>query len=755
MDGPEAGDHAHCGNPRHAKHCSHESSSPRGYLPIESYGVIGNCHTAALIGTDGSLDYLCWPDFDSPTVFCRLLDSRKGGHFSITPIGALTSKSRSGPTGHSVEAAGHAVDLDADGYKFRGEQHYHPMTNVLITRSINENGDVVRLTDFAVPLTKDRPANKKFPWIIREIECIRGAADVKVECFPAFDYARASHAVDIEHIPQQRRSSVSTASPGDDLLENPYSPTHQRSAVRTATEVCPNRVRFTSAGGGPSFDIRSVLSYDAIYREQLKGRAGADGDEAQLEALCEIQWKVADSADHLGPGAVAVLSMREGQRVSLVFREVPGQDGHRRPEPVLTGELVELLQKDTVAYWKDWLSKSNYKGRYRELVHRSALVLKMLCYEPTGAIVASPTFGLPEHIGGTRNWDYRYCWIRDASFLIYALVRLGLTTEAWNYKEFIASCSSNFPNDGSSPLKIMYTIRGSTDLPEIELEHLEGYHGSRPVRIGNAAVTHLQLDIYGALLDAAYLFDKYHEPIGYDFWLVLRVLTDWLCDNWNTVDQSVWEVRAGTHHFTYSRLMSWVALDRAIRFASKRSNLPCPQRGRWIAERDRIYETVMDSSYSADKACFVMSAETAEEGVLDASCLMMPLVFFIGPTDPRMLNTIRRIMRPPELGGLTVNGLVYRYDPSVFDDGVGGEEGTFTMCSLWLVECLARAGGYHAEYKDTANVLFEQILTLASPLWLYSEEVSRSGEALGNFPQAFTHTALVSAAFNLDRMMGS
>ena len=346
------------------------------------------------------------------------------------------------------------------------------------------------------------------------------------------------------------------------------------------------------------------------------------------------------------------------------------------------GEAEELF-RETVAYWRRWLSKCTYTGRWREMVHRSAMTLKLLSFEPTGAIVAAPTCSLPESIGGQRNWDYRYTWIRDAAFTLYGLLRIGFTEEAARFRDWLKDRWQDADGQGTGPLQLMYGIDGRAELTEETLDHLEGYRGSRPVRIGNGAYRQLQLDIYGELMDAVYLHNKYVEPVGYDGWVRLRRLVDWVCDNWKREDEGIWEVRGGRRHFVYSKVMSWVALDRSLRLADKRS-FPA-DRARWLKVRDEIYEEVMARGWDPRPQAFVQSYGS---DALDASSLLMPLVFFMAPNDPRMLSTLDAIRRPLAAGGLAADGLVYRYDPAAAPDGLSGSEGTFNMCSFWLVEAL-------------------------------------------------------------------
>ncbi|MCH8101708.1 MAG: glycoside hydrolase family 15 protein, partial [Chloroflexi bacterium] len=392
----------------------------------------------------------------------------------------------------------------------------------------------------------------------------------------------------------------------------------------------------------------------------------------------------------------------------------------------------------TTGYWRNWLSKCTYRGRWREVVYRSALTLKLLTYEPTGAIVAAPTCSLPEVIGGERNWDYRYTWIRDTAFILYAFMRIGLTDEAKGFMSFLERISAHPGSEG--PLNLMYTIRGEAELTESEIPNLEGYMGSSPVRVGNGAHNQLQLDIYGEVMDSVYLYNKYGAPISYDLWSSLRKMLNWVVDNWERPDEGIWEVRGGRQHFVHSKLMCWVALDRGIRLAEKRS-FPS-DRQRWIEARDRIYEQVMERGWNKELGSFVQYYDSE---TLDASSLLMSMVFFMSPQDPRMLSTIDAIEKH-----LTHDSLVYRYDlEKAAPDGLAGEEGTFTICTFWLVEALTRSGRL-----DDARYLFERMLGYANHLGLYSEQIGVSGDLLGNFPQGFTHLGLISAAFNLDRALG-
>ncbi|KAF7732143.1 hypothetical protein EC973_006398 [Apophysomyces ossiformis] len=670
----------------------------RGYLPIENYGIIGNMHTVALCGMDGSIDFLCYPKFDSPSVFCRMLDKDKGGHFSITPTQAHTTN----------------------------KQQYLPNSNILTTRFMSDDG-VSEITDYMhVPEQNQRTSSKPLlPWIIRTVRIIRGQVHLRMECYPAFNYALDEHTT--EH--SQNDTLLSDAADQGKLYPEDEVPHY--------------------AGKGAIFRSPS-LRMDLRYLVKC-------GDFECPAVNLVIDH---DAAKHgfKGPGVYAEFELEETQEVTFVFRQLPPEPtpsesmSQRRLrlayDPPLTASLIEALFRQTAKFWQGWINQCAYHGRWREKVMRSALTLKLLTYEPTGAVVAAPTFGLPEAIGGPRNWDYRYVWIRDASFTIYALLRLGFTQEAGKYMQYIEARCNDLNEDGS--LNIMYSIDGEKRLDEVDFDHLDGYRSSRPVRIGNGAYDHLQLDIYGELLDGIYLYNKYGAPVSYDIWVAVRKLVNYVCDNYHRPDMSIWEVRGSKQHFTYSLVMCWVAIDRGLRLAEKRM-FPCPDRDRWLKTRDEIYEIIQLKCYNKKLQIFTQSVESPD--AVDASCLIMPLVFFSSPTDPRMLSTIQRILLPPEKGGLVVNDLVFRYNFLTTDDGVGGLEGAFSMCTFWLVEALARAGKYDKKFLMRAVVMFERMLSYANHLGLLSEEVARSGELLGNFPQAFTHISFISAAFNLDRVL--
>ena len=597
------------------------------YQPIENYGVIGDLHTVALVGMDGSIDFMCAPRFDSASVFAALLDDARGGRFQLAPL---------------LEGA-------------QRKQLYLPDTCVLLTRFLSDDG-VAEVSDF-MPIGDGRHAHD----VVRRAKTVRGEVRFRMVCQPRFDYARATH-----------------------------------TAEQTA-----DGVRFV-AGSGPALAFLLRAS---------------------------IPVRIVDGA------AVAEFTLRADESASFVFEQVePGGES-----PSGAPDYVAQAFKDTVNFWRGWVGRSTYRGRWREMVNRSALTLKLLTSKPFGSIVAAPTFGLPEWVGGVRNWDYRHTWIRDASFTLYGLIRLGFTGEAGAFMGWVEDRCEELEPDGA--LQIMYGIDGRKILTEESLPHLEGYKGSRPVRIGNLAHTHLQLDIYGELMDSIYLYDKYGAPISHDLWTNVVRFIDWVGRHWREPDESIWEVRGGRQEFLYSRVLCWAAIDRAIRLARKRS-FPAPL-ARWHEERDTIYQDIFTHFWDAGGKAFVQAKGST---ALDASALLLPLVKFIAPADPRWVSTLRAIERD-----LVSDSLVSRYRiGDHFSDGLVGDEGTFNMCSFWYVECLSRLGDL-----QQARFVFEKMLGYANHLGLYSEELGRKGEHLGNFPQAFTHLALISAAYDLDRRLSA
>jgi GH15 family glucan-1,4-alpha-glucosidase len=426
------------------------------------------------------------------------------------------------------------------------------------------------------------------------------------------------------------------------------------------------------------------------------------------------------------------LTLRAGQTRGLIL-ETGSADA---PREIRVAEVQQLFD-ETALFWKSWLARGIYTGRWREALQRSAITLKLMTYAPTGGIVAAPTAGLPEQLGGERNWDYRYTWVRDTSFSVYALLALGYTEEAADFCRWLLARVLE-QSGGTGPLNLMYRVDGSTDLTETVLEHWEGYRGSYPVRIGNGAAGQVQLDIYGEALDSVYFCDQLGLQMGHRGWSSLVNLLNWLADHWDQPEAGIWETRGGSKNFTYGRVMSWVAFDRAIRLATSHGR-PAPLE-RWIGQRDAIYEQVMTKGWNADRSAFV---QHYDDSVLDSSLLRMSSVGFIAPQDPMWLSTLRAMDSE-----LVTDSLVYRYDPGASPDGLQGSEGTFSLCTFMYVEALARAGRL-----DDARLTFDKMLTYANHVGLFSEEIGATGEQLGNFPQAFTHLALINSAVVLDAQL--
>jgi pentatricopeptide repeat protein len=407
------------------------------------------------------------------------------------------------------------------------------------------------------------------------------------------------------------------------------------------------------------------------------------------------------------------------------------------PREIRVAEFRRIFD-EAVGFWRGWLAGSSYTGRWRETLQRSAITLKLMTYAPTGGLIAAPTAGLPEQVGGERNWDYRYTWVRDASFSVYALLRLGFTGEARQFSAWLRDRIAERAGDDGGPLNIMYRVDGSSDLKEDVLEHWSGYRGSRPVRIGNGAASQLQLDIYGEALDSLYFADRRGLPFGHRGWTQIRDILDWLSANWDQPEEGIWETRGGRKDFTYGRLMSWVAFDRGLRLAAAHGR-PGDVAG-WTRARDAIYEQIMERGWSPRRKAFV---QQYGEDVLDSSLLRMGTVGFVIPRDPLWTSTLAAMEDE-----LVTDSLVYRYDPSASPDGLRGSEGTFSLCTFMYVDALARAGRL-----DDARLVFEKMLTYANHVGLFSEEIALTGEQIGNFPQAFTHLALIDAAVTLNEAL--
>jgi GH15 family glucan-1,4-alpha-glucosidase len=590
---------------------------------IEDHGIIGDLRTAALVSTDGDIDWLCLPRFDSPSVFASLLDDERGGRFTVRCAGAA-----------------------------RVKQMYLPDSNVLVTRFLGEHS-VGEVVDFMVP-HEEGSTRRGASQLVRLVRAVRGRVEVDIRCAPAFDYARAPTEVEIVE------------------------------------------------GAGAFF-------FSPVAQVVLRSTVPLTAD---------------------GSAAVASPVLEEGESLALALSRWGS------PHPLGMAEVEDLLAA-TLQYWQRWIRRSRYRGRYREMVERSALTLKLLVYQPTGALVAAPTTSLPESLGGTRNWDYRFTWVRDAAFTVYALMRLGFTEEAGAFMGWLeARCLEAEAGKG---LHILYGIDGEVVGTESTLDHLRGYRDSRPVRIGNGAAHQLQLDILGEVMDSVHLYDRSGRPVSYELWTALCRQLDWLEAHWDEPDCGVWEVRGPAQRFTYSTLMTWVAFERAGRLASRRG-LPAP-RAAWQQAADRAYLQLQEQDWNPAMGAYVQYPGSS---TLDAGALVIPLVGFTGAEDPRFLSTLARIEAE-----LVTDSLVHRYRTDG-SDGFDEPEGTFNLCSFWYVEALTRAGRL-----DQARHTFEKMLTYANHLGLYAEEIGPSGEALGNFPQAFTHLGLIRAAVKLDRALAA
>ncbi|MET8446107.1 glycoside hydrolase family 15 protein [Streptomyces sp. NPDC005209] len=601
------------------------------YPMIENHGLIGDLQTAALVTTDGTIDWFCCPRIDSPSVFGALLDKNQGGHCTIRPS-------------HATYAT---------------KQLYLPDTAVLVTRFMTEAG-AGEIVDF-MPVTGTTATSRHR--LVRMVRCVRGTMTFDVHIAPRFDYGRKPHKL---HITE--RGAV-FESDGLELTVHP---------VRE-----PDDERLVKPFSG-DIDLRYSLTLRAGHERGFVLESSADGP----------------------------------------------------PREIRPAEFQELFE-ETIRHWRSWLGRSTYTGRWREMLERSAITLKLMTYAPSGGLVAAPTAGLPEQLGGERNWDYRFTWIRDAAFSVYALLKMGFTDEAKAFINWLADRAKDKAggDSESGPLNIMYRVDGSTDLDEEILEHWEGYEGSAPVRIGNGAATQLQLDIYGEALDSISFAHQHGLTVGHRGWKSLLTILDWLTDNWDQAEEGLWETRGGRENFTYGRVMSWVAFDRALRLAHENGRPAAVPR--WSATRDKIYDQVWTEGWNDGRSAFV---QHYGGDVLDSSLLRMPTVGFITPEDPMWTATLDAMEDE-----LVSDSLVYRYNPEASPDGLRGSEGTFSLCTFLYVDALARAGRV-----NRARLVLEKMLGYANHLGLYSEEIDPTGRQLGNFPQAFTHLALIDAAITLD-----
>jgi len=592
------------------------------YKKISDYGIIGNLHSVALVGLDGSIDWLCFPHIDSPSVFAAILDDEKGGRFRVAPMAPWDSTAE-----------------------------YLPGTNVLKTVFRTREG-VVEMIDF-MPFGAEGDCRHE---LFRIVSSVRGSVQCESLFEPRFDYGRGK------------------------------------------CEMEPWNGRLVARGGGQHLVLQSSVP------QQL------DGD-----------------------GGYAEWTLREGEKAwfHLAFEE--------SPPGIMGGEEMERTLRETEGYWRKWLEKSETGrtvnlGPYQKMVERSELVLKLLFYEPTGTIVAAPTTSLPEEIGGTRNWDYRFTWVRDTAFTLQALFNLGHLSEMEGYFKWMERVLSQH---GAEKLQVVYGLRGETSIPEKELSHLDGYKGSRPVRIGNEAAGQIQHDIYGELMDAALRLSDYVGKIAPSLWPFLYGICEHVVEVWRRKDYGIWEVRGGPHHFVYSKVMCWVALDRGIKIAKRYGffgNLK-----KWGEAAEKIREEILSKGWNREKAAFVQHYGTDS---LDATALLIPIMGFLPFDDPRVVSTVSAIENE-----LCRNGFVYRYRN---DDGIEGGEGAFLLCTFWLIDT------YVGQKRiEEAERLLLGVEGIANHLGLFSEEYDPVWkENLGNFPQAFTHIGYINSVVSLSRAKG-
>lgn len=586
------------------------------FCEIDNYGMIGNLQTNALISLHGSIDFMCFPDFDSPMVFGAILDQQKGGCFSIHP----------------------------EMKNIRYKQLYLTDTAILVTRFLSDTG-AGELSDF---MMIDESSEKMI--LVRKLSAIHGDINYRMNCQPHFDYARASH------------------------------------TISTNTEGV---IHFVS-------------------------------EQQELFLTSSHPLTIENEK------AVGDIYLREGQVAWFFLTDkIPTQEMISKP-----ADYGRKSYEECFAWWKNWIASSTFTGRWIDPIFRSAIILKLLSSQRYGSFVAAPTFGLPEEIGGERNWDYRYTWIRDAAFTMYAFLKLGFIQEATGFLNWV----EKYCIEGE--MKLVYTIQGEVPPDELELE-LAGYKNSKPVRIGNAAHGQTQLDIYGELIDTIYIYDKYGAPISENFWKHLRKHVDFVTDHWREPDHGIWEIRGEKKEFLHSRLMCWVAVDRAIRIAERRGF--SYDKKRWEESRAEIKDSIFSDFWNAEKKAFVQHKGS---DTLDAAVLLMPIFLFIDAQDEKWVQTFEAIERE-----LKIDVLIYRYRDIHEDvDGLDGEEGTFSMCSFWYAECLARMGRF-----QEASEHFAKILSYANPLRLFAEQIDKNGEQVGNYPQALTHLALINAGIELEK----
>jgi GH15 family glucan-1,4-alpha-glucosidase len=600
--------------------------------PIADYGLLADCNSAALVGRDGSIDWLCLPRYDSESIFARLLDA-DAGHWAIRPAGAYTS-----------------------------ERRYLPGTLVLETTFTTDAG-AVRLIDALVFAEGQRGHDLGFDSpheLVRSVEGISGEVDLTVALAPRSEYGLVR-------------------------------PLFRKEGDGGRTFGGPNRITV---------------------------RAG-------------VPVEIDDVTMH------ATFRVAAGEQLGFSLRWAP-TEAKDVPRPTAPEEVAARVA-DTVEGWRSWEADHDiYDGPHRELVRQSSRVLKGLTYRPTGAIVAAPTTSLPETVGGERNWDYRYSWIRDASLTLEALYIGSCSDEAEEFVSFMTSSAG-----GGASLQIMYGIGGEHDLSERELPHLRGWRDSRPVRVGNGAWGQTQLDVYGELLNALHLYREQLGELHPEIQEFVAYLADAAAARWHETDAGMWEMRGEPRHHVSSKVLCWVALDRAVKLAPVLGGFAKEEE--WARVRDEIRDTILARGWSEERNAFAQSFDSDE---LDAAQLLMPILGFLPATDDRMRSTIEAIARE-----LTEDGLVLRYrnEEGLNADGLTGEEGTFVICSFWLVSCLAKAGEV-----ERAEQLFDRLAGYANDLGLLAEEIETStGEQLGNFPQAFSHIGLITAAYEIDKARGA
>ncbi len=585
------------------------------YKPISDYGVIGDMHTAALVGLDGSIDWYCAPRFDSPSVFAALLDLRKGGRFQLSPT---------------------------EGFKTK--QSYEGDTNVLSTIFEAKQGRI-KLTDF-MPCFMEKGELRGFQEIHRIVDCVEGDLGLRIVFQPRLNYAR------------------------------------RQTIIQDTGEGC------TAKNQGHQVNLASSVKLSVADKDTLTSEFG----------------------------------LSKGQRAFFVLKW-----GRKPAIPASRYETSKKLSR-TLSYWKRWVGHVKYQGPFRAHVVRSCLVLKLLQYAPTGAMVAAVTTSLPESVGTLRNWDYRYSWIRDNALSVLALSEAGASREALDYARWLI----NLRRHSKEKLQIMMGIGGEREIPETTLDHLEGYRRSSPVRVGNAASKQLQLDVYGILADYVYFLHTLGWTTGQVYENLVRYSADQAMKEWQSPDSGIWEIRQ-PKTFVESTMWCYVALDRAIKMARELGY--DEDRQRWEPIRKKIKSHILSEGWSEKKKAFAMVFGGED---LDAANLLMPLVGFLPAKDPKMSATIQRIREE-----LSEDDLIYRYR---VDDGQLGKEGTFTVCSFWMVDCLTRLGKLRE-----AEGLLNQLTKRSNHLGLYSEEIDpKTGEALGNFPQAYTHMGLITASVHLE-----